>query len=87
MVRSTQQATETRRTKGNHKAREAEGVIHPGEIFTIDAFADRIGTTRTGLNEMRRRGMKARQDGPNRVRILASDYEEYLKNQPVAELE
>lgn len=85
-VASQKKAAKTLRTHGHHCASAATGHLAPGEIFTVKAFIDRMGTTRSGLLEMRKRGLKARRDG-GRVRILADDYLEYLKNQPVAELD
>ena len=84
-IASQKKATKIRKSNGNRRASSATGHVAPGEIFSVKAFIDRLGTTRSGLSEMRRRGLKSRQDG-GRVMILADDYLEYLKSQPVAEL-
>ena len=84
--RARQKATATRSKLGNHRAKNAMGVVRADEIFSIDAFAERIGTTRHGILEMRRRGLIARKCGENRVMILGSDYHDFLKSCVPAEL-
>ena len=83
---SLQKAVKTSTTKGHHRERNAAGIVRADESFSLKAFCDRIGTTKSGLSVMRRRGLKARRDG-GRVRILGTDYLEYLSTQPVAELD
>lgn len=83
---SLQKAVNTSKTKGHHRERKAEGIVRADEAFSIKAFCDRIGTTKSGLSEMRKRGLKARKDG-GRVSITGADYLEYLRSLPVAELE
>ena len=82
-IKSQQTATKVRRERGNRRTRsnQATGVISPGEIFTQQAFIDRIGTTRSGLCEMRRRGLVVRKNGRS-VYIRAADYDSYLAAQP-----
>ncbi len=63
----------------------ATGIVTSDESFTQDAFIERMGITRTQFNEMRRRGLVTRKDG-GRVRVLGSDYLEYLRQLPVATL-
>lgn len=82
-IKSQKTATKSRRERGNSRTRSsvATGVISPGEIFTQQAFIDRIGTTRSGLCEMRRRGLVVRKNGRS-VYIRAADYDAYLAAQP-----
>jgi hypothetical protein len=82
-IKSQKTATNVRRERGNRRTRSsmATGVISPGEIFTQQAFIDRIGTTRSGLCEMRRRGLVVRKNGRS-VYIRAADYDAYLAAQP-----
>jgi hypothetical protein len=86
MPSTTDKAVKVSKEKGHHRERNAMGVVSANEVFTTQAFIDRIGTTRSGLSEMRRRGLKARRDG-GAVRITGADYLEYLRSQPVAELD
>lgn len=65
---------------------DQQGVVRADESFTAAAFIKRIGTTKHGLVDMRKRGLKARQDGAGRVRYLGSDYLDYLRDLPVAEI-
>jgi len=79
-------ATEVRKGLGNHKAASATGVIMANESFDLSAFIERLGTTRSAVSEMRRRGLKLRRDG-GRVRVLGSDYIAYLESLPEATLD
>lgn len=85
--RSTAKATAVRTALGNHRSRNANGVITADESFTVEAFVERLGTTRSHVIDMRRRGLKARKDGDKFVRILGSDYLDYLASLPVAVLD
>lgn len=88
-VANQRKAVESRRKNGNQHSTPAQFgcVIRADESFSVEAFIARIGTTRSGLSEMRRRGLKARKDGGKRVVILGSDYLDYIREQPVAELD
>ena len=85
-LKSIKKATKTRKEAGNHKASLATGYVEASESFSIDGFIERLGTTRSGVSEMRRRGLIARKDG-SRVRILGADYLRYLESLPVAGLD
>ena len=85
--RSTKKATEVRIALGNHKSKNANVVITTDETFTVQAFVERLGTTRSHLIDMRRRGLKVRKDGDKFVRITGIDYLEYLLSLPVAVLD
>lgn len=85
--KARQKATEVRIALGNHRSRNANGVITTDETFTVQAFVERLGTTRSHLIDMRRRGLKVRKDGDKFVRITGIDYLEYLLSLPVAVLD
>lgn len=70
---------------GKHRANFALGIVNDSESFTLDAFCDRIGCTRSALTEMRKRGLVVRSNGGKRV-ISGKDYNDYVRTLPAAEL-
>ncbi|WP_397570613.1 hypothetical protein [Schlesneria sp. T3-172] len=85
-IKSIQKATKARKQSGNRKASAATGYVEAGESFSMEGFIERLGTTRSGVSEMRRRGLVVRKDG-GRVRVLGADYLKYLASLPVAGLD
>lgn len=60
------------------------GVIRADEILTIDAFCERFKITRNHVNKMRDEGLVVRMESEKNLRILGSDYIEFVKSLPVA---
>lgn len=85
-IASQKRAVASLKKNGKRKSSSAPGVIEAGKSYSIPAFVETMGITRSALSAMRRRGLIARKNGEGRVEILGSDYHEYLRNQPVAEL-
>ena len=86
-------ASTTRRRKA--KAMKASGPArktrHSGnmradEVLTIDAFCERFKISRNHIVDMRRKGLVVRAESEKNLRILGSDYHDFLKTQPVATL-
>lgn len=73
------QNSQTKRTRHT-------GVMKADEVLTIDAFCERFKVTRIHVADMRRKGLIVRAESERNLRILGSDYHEFLKKQPVAEL-
>jgi len=64
--------------------RQKNSVIRADESFTVGSFCTRLGINNVSFHRMRENGLKARLDG-RYVRILGSDYLEYVASLPVAE--
>ena len=86
-IAAQRRATAVRKVNGNRRAANAAGIIDANRSYTIPAFLAVMGTTRTGLSAMRRRGLLTRRNGDGRVEILGSEYLDCLKKQPVAKLD
>jgi hypothetical protein len=84
---SLKKATEALKGGAKTSRPKHNGIISANEAYDIETFLQIVHTTRSGLSEMRRRGLKTRSEGGRRVWILGSEFLEYLKSQPVAELE
>lgn len=61
--------------------RTGSGIISFDCAYTIDAFCREVGVSRGRLSDMRRRGLKIREDGKYRI-VLGSDYLDWLKTLP-----
>jgi hypothetical protein len=85
-IASQKRAAASLKKNGKRHAATALGVVEAGKSYSIPAFIQTMGITRSALSAMRRRGLIARKNGEGRVEILGSDYHEYLKSQPIAEL-
>jgi len=82
---SLKKADAVRRSLGKYKSKAASGVIDDSESFSIEAFCERLGCTRSAVTEMRKRGLIVRANGGKRT-ISGRDYNAYIQTLPPAEL-
>lgn len=78
--------TKTKPKKASRRGKRTRfGVITPDEVFTVDAFLERLGIERETFAKMRDRGLVARRDGGKYLRVLGSDYLNYVNSLPAAD--
>lgn len=71
---------------GPAKKTRLTGEMRSDEILTIDAFCERFKVTRNHIIEMRKKGLIVRAESEKNLRIVGSDYHDFLRTQPKAEL-